>query len=146
MEVHSLTFSHIPRNMKCVSWASLLARTFVSSCIGREPKVRVATLSQDYSSLVCECNWTCFNLVQTKKWNMLIILPNPYHVVLCWTCLSWFPIFVVYFFTNLCNRLGFFTNENISVCASQLQDGWRHASRRIFEKVTLLTLPRFPFC
>jgi len=29
--------------MKCESWASLLARTFVSPCLGRKPKVRVAT-------------------------------------------------------------------------------------------------------
>jgi hypothetical protein len=34
-------------------------------------------LSQDCSSLVCERNWSCFNLVQTKKQNMLNFLPNP---------------------------------------------------------------------
>jgi len=43
VEVHSLTLSHTPESMKCDSWASLLARNFVSPCIGHEPKVRVAT-------------------------------------------------------------------------------------------------------
>jgi hypothetical protein len=42
--VHSLMFSYIPRNMKCNSWGSLLARTFVSLCLGHEPKARVVTL------------------------------------------------------------------------------------------------------
>jgi len=40
---HSLTFSYTPMSMKCDYWASLLARTFASPCLGREPKVRVAT-------------------------------------------------------------------------------------------------------
>jgi hypothetical protein len=29
--------------MRCDSWASLLARTFASRCIGREPKAKVVT-------------------------------------------------------------------------------------------------------
>jgi hypothetical protein len=44
VEVHSLTLSHIPESMKCDFWASLLARTFVSLCLGHEPKARVATI------------------------------------------------------------------------------------------------------
>jgi hypothetical protein len=43
---HFPTFPHscIPRNMKCDSWVSLLARTFTSPCLGHEPKARVATI------------------------------------------------------------------------------------------------------
>jgi hypothetical protein len=41
--VHSLTLSYIHESMKCDSWASLLARTFTSLCLGREPKAKVAT-------------------------------------------------------------------------------------------------------
>jgi hypothetical protein len=44
VEVHSLTFSLIPSNMKCDSQALLLARTFVSLCFVHKPKARVATL------------------------------------------------------------------------------------------------------
>jgi len=42
--VHSLALSHTPRNMKCDSQVSLLARTFISLCLGCEPKVRVAII------------------------------------------------------------------------------------------------------
>jgi hypothetical protein len=42
VKVHSLTFSRTPENMKCDFWASLLARTFASPCLGRKPKARVA--------------------------------------------------------------------------------------------------------
>jgi len=31
--------------MKCDFWASLLARTFASPCLGREPKAKVATMT-----------------------------------------------------------------------------------------------------
>jgi hypothetical protein len=41
--VYSLTFSDTLGNMKCGSWASLLACTFVSPYFGREPKVKVMT-------------------------------------------------------------------------------------------------------
>jgi hypothetical protein len=44
VEVHSLTFSHTPRSMKCDSRASLLAHIFVSSYLGHEPEARVVTL------------------------------------------------------------------------------------------------------
>jgi hypothetical protein len=43
VSVHSLTLSYIPKNMRCDSWASFLAHTLVSPCLGREPKARVAT-------------------------------------------------------------------------------------------------------
>ncbi len=43
VDVHSLTLSHTPRNMKYESWASFLVRTFASPCFGREPRARVAT-------------------------------------------------------------------------------------------------------
>jgi hypothetical protein len=33
--------SYTPKNMKCDSWASLLAHTFASPCIGRESKFKV---------------------------------------------------------------------------------------------------------
>ncbi len=42
--VHSLTLSYIPGSAKCDSWASFLARTFVSPCLGNKPKARVATI------------------------------------------------------------------------------------------------------
>jgi hypothetical protein len=41
--VHSLTLSCTPENMKCDFQASLLACTFASPCLGREPKTRVTT-------------------------------------------------------------------------------------------------------
>jgi hypothetical protein len=44
--VHSLTFSYIPMSMKCDSWASFLALTFVSPCLGHEPKAKVTTTIQ----------------------------------------------------------------------------------------------------
>jgi hypothetical protein len=42
---HTFEYSQPPRSMKCDSLASLLARTFVSPCLGHEPKARVPTLS-----------------------------------------------------------------------------------------------------
>jgi hypothetical protein len=44
VEFHSLTLSYAPKSMKCDSQASLLAHTFASPCLGREPKVKVVTL------------------------------------------------------------------------------------------------------
>jgi hypothetical protein len=41
---HTIPYSHIPRNMKCDSQASFLARTFASLCLSREPKGRVTTI------------------------------------------------------------------------------------------------------
>jgi len=41
--VHSLTLSYPPSSMKCDSHASLLACTFSSLCLGREPKTKVVT-------------------------------------------------------------------------------------------------------
>jgi hypothetical protein len=43
VEVHSLTLSHTFGSMKRDSWASFLARTFASPCLGREPKAKVVT-------------------------------------------------------------------------------------------------------
>jgi hypothetical protein len=43
VKVHSFTLSYTPGNMKCDSWASFLACTLASPCLGREPKVRAAT-------------------------------------------------------------------------------------------------------
>ncbi len=43
MKVHSLTFSYIPRSIRCDSHASFLARTLASCCLGHEPKVKVVT-------------------------------------------------------------------------------------------------------
>jgi hypothetical protein len=40
---HTLSYFQPPMSMKCDSRASLLARTFASPYIGREPKVKVAT-------------------------------------------------------------------------------------------------------
>jgi len=42
--VHSFTLSHTPGRMKCDSWASFLACTFTSPCLGHKPKAKVATL------------------------------------------------------------------------------------------------------
>jgi hypothetical protein len=41
--VHSLTLSYTPKNIKCDSHASLLARTFASPYFGHKPKAKVAT-------------------------------------------------------------------------------------------------------
>ncbi len=46
--VHSLTPSYTPNNMKCDSWASLLACTFASPCLNRELNLRVATLTLSF--------------------------------------------------------------------------------------------------
>jgi len=43
VKVHSLTLSHIPGSIKCDSRASLLACTFASPCLSREPKAKVVT-------------------------------------------------------------------------------------------------------
>jgi hypothetical protein len=43
MGVYSLTLSYTHMSMKCDSWASLLACTFASPCLGYEPKAKVAT-------------------------------------------------------------------------------------------------------
>ncbi len=43
MGVHSLTFSYIPKSMKCDSRVSLLVCTFASLCLAREPKAKVTT-------------------------------------------------------------------------------------------------------
>jgi hypothetical protein len=60
VEVHSLTLSHTPENMKCDSWVSILACTFVSPCLDHEPKVKVAT-----------------SIVEvTSKWKKIPILPK----------------------------------------------------------------------
>ncbi len=46
VKVHSLTLSYIPGSMKCDFWAPFLARTLANPCFGREPKVRVVTLTK----------------------------------------------------------------------------------------------------
>jgi hypothetical protein len=60
VRVYSLTLSYTPRIMRCDSWASLLARTFASLCLGREPKVRVATLKLFSTTIyTCICGIYC---------------------------------------------------------------------------------------
>jgi len=54
VEVHSLTLSHTPGNMKCDSRTSLLAHTFANPCLGCEPKVRVATKSDIWMLFSCK--------------------------------------------------------------------------------------------
>jgi len=44
--VHSLTLSYTPNSTKCDSWASFLAHTFTSPCLGQEPKAKVAIVSK----------------------------------------------------------------------------------------------------
>jgi hypothetical protein len=44
VRVHSLIVFCTPRSMRCDSRASVLARTLVNPCLGREPKARVATI------------------------------------------------------------------------------------------------------
>jgi hypothetical protein len=60
--VHSLIFSHTPRSMICDFWASFLAHTLASLCLGHEPKAKVVTFSDiksyndcaiKISSLIC---------------------------------------------------------------------------------------------
>jgi hypothetical protein len=43
VKVHSFTLSDTPRSMRCDSWASLLALTFASPCLGCKAETRVAT-------------------------------------------------------------------------------------------------------
>jgi len=42
--------SYTPENMKCDSWASVLARTFASPCFGRESKFRVTIEKNNITS------------------------------------------------------------------------------------------------
>jgi hypothetical protein len=44
VEVHSLTLFHTPKNMKCDSQTSLLARTFTSLCLSRKPKAKFCNI------------------------------------------------------------------------------------------------------
>ncbi len=44
VRVHSFTFSYTPKNMRCDSRASLLARTPISPCLGHKPKAKVVTM------------------------------------------------------------------------------------------------------
>ncbi len=71
------SLSHIPGSMEYDSRASLLARTFASPCLGRGPKVRVAT-----STILNlkNCSWpTLFSPFQSyKQWFKLIANRNQY--------------------------------------------------------------------
>jgi hypothetical protein len=53
VRVHSFTLFALPKSMWCDSWVSFLARNLAISCLGREPKVRVATRFM-YLSLIEE--------------------------------------------------------------------------------------------
>jgi hypothetical protein len=68
LEMWRFILSHSPtfRNMKCDSRASLLAHTFASPCLGREPKVRVTTLST-----INDAPLGLLSVIQSK--NLLII-------------------------------------------------------------------------
>jgi len=61
-EVHSLTLSHTLGNMKCDSQASLLAHTFASPCLGREPKGRVTTHERLWHHL--HLKWRILNMMK----------------------------------------------------------------------------------
>jgi hypothetical protein len=75
VKVHSFILSYTPKNMKCDSWASLLARTLASPCFGHEPKARVATwfLQHDWNPktfFVWSMQWcwiACETLNNAKK-------------------------------------------------------------------------------
>jgi hypothetical protein len=41
---HTLPYFQPPRSMKCDSWASFLAHTFINPCLGNKPKAKVVTL------------------------------------------------------------------------------------------------------
>ncbi len=76
-------------------------------------------LSLDCNSLACECNWSCFNLVQTKK-NRLGFLH--YHILLFVISLlfCFHESKILQFFTE---QVRFFANEEVGVCASQFKVG-----------------------
>jgi hypothetical protein len=86
VKVHSLTLSYIPKSMKCDSWTSLLARTFTSPYLSREPKARVATKQLTMFWLK--------NLLCTKVWlsitKLIRLIPR---LLMCklhiWNCLLW---------------------------------------------------------
>jgi hypothetical protein len=48
---------------ECYSWASFLARTFTSPCLGREPKVRVVTLELKFKDIYHN------RLIERKIWS-----------------------------------------------------------------------------
>jgi len=60
--VHSLTLSYTPGSMKCDSWASILAHTFVSPCLGRKPKARVAIINVQGIAKLSPTKWKCKNI------------------------------------------------------------------------------------
>ncbi len=50
---HTFPYFQPPGSMKCNSWASLLACTFISPCFGCEPKARVVTWSVTWFPFEC---------------------------------------------------------------------------------------------
>jgi hypothetical protein len=62
--------------MKCDSQASLLARTFVSPCLGHEPKVRVMTSLVLHDELN---NWTMILKVHLNKFPKVLSKHNLGH-------------------------------------------------------------------
>jgi len=75
VKVHFLTLSYIPRNMKCDSWASLLAQTFASPFLGCKPKARVATRIVTRLWWIND-SWTCHNWIECKAWKHMSTLIN----------------------------------------------------------------------
>ncbi len=78
VEFHSLTLSHTSGSMECDSHASFLAFTFVSPCLGREPKVKVATNSQNGSSLESvrvHSLTLSYTFLHSRAWNVIPGLP-----------------------------------------------------------------------
>jgi hypothetical protein len=63
VKVHFLTLFCTPKSMRWDFWASFLAHTLASPCLGREPKVRVAI-----NNLI-QTNETWFKpFMELKKW------------------------------------------------------------------------------
>jgi len=52
VRVHSLILSYTLGNMRCDSWASLLAHTLASPCLGHKPKARVVTIIDNWEKVV----------------------------------------------------------------------------------------------
>ncbi len=77
VKVHFLTFSYTLRSMKCDSWASFLACTFVSLCFGHKPKVKVATNVSSSKRIFCGLMsiWTILGLHSWCKYVNLWIIP-----------------------------------------------------------------------
>jgi len=85
----SLTLSYTLGNMKCDSQTSLLAHIFISPCLSREPKAKVAIMCILYCKYVIVM-WSISTRIKSTSTKLLIIFYFKFEFVL--------SFFLFYFF------------------------------------------------